>query len=395
MDQKKEYLTKDNKHYKHDQTIVRSFDCSKQANLVIFGQDNQITVLNRKDLSLIKVLKHPKKDYRPASLLFLKDGKSFLCWNNGGTIDLWDIDSGTYKTIYKNISPIDDDEPLEEEPLDSNFADMLRLYDDPRDCGQILGIDNNLAVVSRTIDFWITKQQFEGERFRAEIIFLNIQTGQIEGTWLLKTQYKNINLTDNLLVCADKEGFVDIYSLKSQELLKTFEADFSIWNAKVSQDKAYVICSGHSNLVLIFNFHTGKLTKTVQTNSGVVHDFELISDNHCLIACEQSSLTYYSVDNQQCLSSVKCGEFPKHIYADKMNQSMLAVDSTGVNLVHYKTDEVPSLTNLCVNQLGQYPTFFQNREVTKKEIDVLSQYFDIEQENEKNDKKTINPPKQS
>ena len=92
------YVTKLN-HYNRSTSAdgdVLSIAVSEQSNLLIFGSNDGITILDKNNLSSVKEIPRPKTigfygTYHPTSLAFYNEGKNFLCWNNHGTIDAWTL----------------------------------------------------------------------------------------------------------------------------------------------------------------------------------------------------------------------------------------------------------------------------------------------------------------
>ena len=208
-------------------------------------------------------------------------------------------------------------------------------------------------------------------RYRIELQFLNITSGQIEDEWLLNKSYNSIHLSDegSLLICSAGSGeCVDIYDFQNRQLVKTFKTDFAVYNAKLSTDKSLLICAGYNDSILIFDFLDGHLIKKIKTknkkNAGLLYkikddsyqisDFALTKDNKYLAVCEHTSngelndynnhytkknykgsLLYFELVSEECLNRLECGDFLQYIHLNESNQSILTVDNNSVGLMHY------------------------------------------------------------
>lgn len=347
MNEKKEYLIK-NSFYNYSNTSgnVITSAISFKLNLIAYCCNEKIIILNKNDLSLVKIL--GAKRYYPSSILFDDDGKNLLVWNSNGTIDLWAIESGIRTIIYKH-----------------------ECYH--HDQGGLISFKKNIVLVSCN----------PGSEFKRKTVLfdLNIRSLETTNEWILDKDYYPLQLSNNgqFLICNlnTVHGGVDVYDFTNHRILKNFETPYRIRHA-IMIGKKNLICSGES-FVFIFDFNNGNLIDKIKTK-GQVENFSVTPHgNYLAIAMMMSgSVLLYDLSEQKIISDITCGKYLKNIHIDAANKNIITVADSGLNLITYPAESIPKLTDLCVKKITNTPNFFQTKEINKKELGVLQKYFDVE-----------------
>lgn len=338
-----------------------------QLGIIIVGHNRKgITIINKNDLSIIQTVK--PNYYCPTSLAISNDGKQFVCWNNHGTIDQWNLEDLTHETIISTCE------------LDKYCCSG----------GVITYLSNNTILVKTSKDVYFTRPMEidDEDRTKSLLHIVDISNKKILNEWLLEKDYNQINLKDNLLICSSGSGkCIDIYDYFTHKLLHRFEINFPAYSAQIQGDFLY--CCGYSNSVHVFDVKTKALIANFTTEGNQINEFAITKDQKYLVVPEYTgnnyvgSLLYFDINSQVCLKRLSCGKFLMGVIIDENQKNILAIGAYQINSFHYtpdQPDEILSLTKLCVESLRKNLSFFSSRELTEKERSVLDQHFDFDDE---------------
>ncbi|MCW8452281.1 YncE family protein [Legionella quinlivanii] len=329
---------------------------------LLIARNNDIQVVNSQSLQVIKKLRK-QPGYTPADMLFLEDGQSFICWNNSGSIDLWNIESG-----------------ISEELINGATTDI---FPD----GGLVGLQGDSLIVKTDKDFYFEGRGIRAEdRYQTELVFIGIKSKNVSEQWLLRHRYNDIRMYDGYLVCGSGSGrCIDVYSIKGKKLIKHIDTGFPVYTAQlvIEKDKKYSLaCSGCYAAICIYDFDLEQKKREIVTTNTQIHDF-LVTPDGCHIFIpeyDNEVVSLHRFDDGQFLESMSTGSWVTDVHFNENDKMILAVDFDGVRRMDCNLNvPTPPLINMAVNVLEANLGFFANEKLTEHQVEVLKQHFDIEE----------------
>lgn len=330
---------------------------SSVSNVLLVARNHEIQVINSQNLAIIKKLeKKQPGSFIPPTMFFLEDGKSFICWDHRGSIDLWQIES-------------EQSEELINKTLLNDFTE-----------GAVLALNNNILIV-RVENYAFTEQRHQSP---TKLLFIDIQSKAVLKQRQLKCNYYDVILVDDYLVCGSNlKRCIDVYTMNHEKRIKHIDTGFDIYKVKLITDKnnkKILIASGFDASVHFYDFESGVKLRKIVTSNQQINNFYITSDGRYIFILEYNNqfVSLYQFNDGKFMQSVATGLLALDVYFNEQDKTLLIVDHDGVSKMD--CHPTPSLINLCVNVLQTNVSFFANKKLTEKQVQVLKQYFVVEED---------------